>query len=356
MTTANRNHQHRYPQKMLFIGHVGIGSNALSLFKGFSKVSDEIYAVDTSWFDTPGKYSARRFVHHFFPFFYDFVANKILSFKILKQCQKFDPALVFVFKGNYLNKNTLDKIKAIRAHYHPDDSSNSVNRTQTFNQAESSYDLHFTSKRQNLDEISKRTGRPVHFIWYAYDPDWHFKVVEPNFKSPIYDLGFIGNFRESRRELIADLAQILGKKFALTGLRWKKIDGLSKKVSLSSGVFGPSYSHFITDAPLQLGLLNSDNRDKHTARSFEIPATGALLLAEDTTEHREIFGTDRNALFFKTKDELLEQIAWVRENPEIAKDIAQNGYMHITKNRNSWQDRAIEILYLVENFNKYKSD
>jgi spore maturation protein CgeB len=136
-------------------------------------------------------------------------------------------------------------------------------------------------------------------------------------------------------------------------LRWNKITGISEKVSLSSGVFGPNYSHFVTDAPLQLGLLNSDNRDQHTARSFEIPATGALFLAEDTSEHREIFGTESNALFFKTKDDLLDRIAWVKENPVIAMDIAQNGYLHITKNHNSWQDRAIEILDLVENSKKH---
>jgi hypothetical protein len=111
MTTANRSHQHKYPKKVLFIGHVGIGSNALSLLKGFSKVSDEINAVDTSWFDTPGKYSARRFVHHYFPFFYDSVANKILSFKILKQYQKFDPELVFIsIKIRWIRSKLLERI------------------------------------------------------------------------------------------------------------------------------------------------------------------------------------------------------------------------------------------------------
>ena len=356
MTTTNRDYQHHNSERVLFIGNLSISSNALSLFKGFSKICGETLSVDTSWFDSPDKYSVRRLVLRFLPFFYDSVANKVLSFKILKQYRKHKPELLFVFKGNYLNLNTLNKIEVIKAHYHPDDSSNPVNRTNTFDKAESAYDLHFTSKRHNLDEILTRTGKAVHFIWYAYDPDWHFKAAEPNFDSPIYDLGFIGNFRESRRHLISYLAEILGKKFALTGLKWNRIIGISKKVSLSSGVFGPNYSHFVTEAPLQLGLLNSDNRDQHTARSFEIPATGALFLAEDTPEHREIFGTDKNALFFNTKDELLNQIVWVRDNSHIAKVIAQNGYMHITKNHNTWQDRAMEIVFLVANFTKYRSD
>jgi spore maturation protein CgeB len=356
MAIMNSNDPFQNTKRILFVGHLGIGSNALSLFKGFSKISDRIYSVDTRWFDAPAKYSIRRLVHHILPFIYDLVASKVLSFKILRKIRKYEPDLVFVFKGNYLNSTTLSKVTAVKAHYHPDDSSNSVNRTNTFDQAESSYDLHFTSKSQNLDEISARTNKPVHFIWYAYDPDWHFRAAELNFDSPIYDLGFIGNFRENRKELISDLAAILGKKFALTGLRWSKIVGISEKVSLSSGVFGPNYSHFVIDAPLQLGLLNSDNRDQHTARSFEIPATGALFLAEDTPEHREIFSTEKNALFFKTKDDLLSRIEWVRENPNIAKKIAENGYLHITNNHNSWQDRAAEILDLVKNFEKLELD
>jgi spore maturation protein CgeB len=122
---------------------------------------------------------------------------------------------------------------------------------------------------------------------------------------------------------------------------------LKRDSVLFPAAFGPSFSEIVAEAPLQLGLLNSENRDEHTARSFEVPASGGLLLAEDTPEHRDIFKSESNALFFKTTAQLLNQIDWVIANPAGAREIANAGYELITNGSNSWADRANEILTCI---------
>jgi spore maturation protein CgeB len=334
-------------QRILFVGHGGIGSNALSLYAGLQARVNHIEMIDTKFFDSPTRYSFRRVTHRLFPYFYGYVASQIVDFRVRKKLKNQIVDIVIVFKGMYVRKKTLERLNSIKVHYHPDDSTNLANRTAIFDQAESTYDLHFTSKKHNIEEIIKRTGKAVHFIWYAYDPKWHFRASSISFLNPTFDIGFIGHMRPDRFELILDIAKIYEKRFAVAGLKWDRFKELIELSVVYPPFYGESFSFFVKSAPLQLGLLNSDNRDQHTARSFEVPAAGGLLIAEDTPEHREMFGSESNALFFKTREELIQKISWVQDNPELARKIAENGHRYITENSNTWEDRAAEILRVV---------
>jgi hypothetical protein len=64
----------------------------------------------------------------------------------------------------------------------------------------------------------------------------------------------------------------------------------------------------------------------------------------DISEHREIFSSEKNVLFFKSRQELIERIFWAQANPQLAKVIAQNGHKLIIRNRNTWGDRAFFII------------
>ena len=343
---------YRTEMSLVFVGHAGTGSNALSLFKGLRKNVAKSQIVDTQFFDTPPRISLRRIFRRVIPNAYGKVASIFLDLIIMKIVRKNNPNIFFVFKGNYVGKRTLARIKATKVHYHPDDSSNKLNRTSIFEKSEIAYDLHFTSKKHNIREIESRTGKKVYFVWYAFDTDWHFRAGPLDFQNPRFAVGFIGHMRKDRIDLLSNIAQHLGTKLAIAGINWNRIPILRNKATLLPAAFGRNFSEFIAQAPVQLGLLNSDNRDQHTARSFEVPAAGGLLVAEDTPDHREIFGTDGNVLFFKDEKDLLNKLEWVKNHPNEASEIAENGFKHITMNGNSWQDRSVEILSVLDPFIK----
>ena len=333
--------------KILYVGNGSVGSNSLSLFNGFQSNVNRAVLVDTKFFDSPPQFSLRRIFLYFFPEYYGYISSQIIDRLVRRKVSMENPDVVIVFKGIYLNSSTLDKIHCLKVHYHPDDSSNPLNRTTIFSAAEHVYNIHFTSKKHNISEIFHRTGRYVFFIWYAYDDRWHCRTTPLNFSNPKYRIGFIGHMRPDRSELMLNLAHKYGKNLAISGLKWNRIRNLKLLATLYPPSYGESFSSFVAMAPVQLGLLNSDNRDQHTARSFEIPAAGGLLLAEDTADHREIFDSEENVLFFKSENDLIDRISWIAANPEKVQKIAENGFLHITGNSNTWRDRSSEILNTI---------
>jgi hypothetical protein len=341
---------------IIFVGNGSLGSNALSLFDGFRSVFSKCHMIDTRIFESPPKLSIRNIVKHFFPKFYNLFVSIFLSLHVKFLVRKHHPDVFFVFKGIYVTKECLDGIDAIKVHYHPDDSSSKENRTDIFDKAELAYNLHFTSKRHNVSEISERTGKSVYFIWYAYDERWHFRNPKMELKNRSYLLGFIGHFRPDRSEMFLDLSQHLGKQLAIAGKNWNRVKNLLSNATVLSPQYGESFSNFCGIAPVQLGLLNSANRDLHTARSFEIPATGALLIAQNTSEHREIFNHMRTALLFDTLQDVYALLDWIEKNPLEAQKIADMGHALITSKSNKWKDRAKEIFLIIKESHEISSN
>ena len=96
---------------------------------------------------------------------------------------------------------------------------------------------------------------------------------------------------------------------------------------------------------VSLILVRRANRDGSAMRSFEIPACGACCVAEDTEEHREIFGPDGEAvLYFRTPEELVRRVKEVFGNPELRAKLRANVYRAITGRPNTYVDRLKAIL------------
>ncbi len=72
---------------------------------------------------------------------------------------------------------------------------------------------------------------------------------------------------------------------------------------------------------INLCLVRRANRDGHVMRSFEIAALGGVMLAEDTAEHRQIFGPDGQAVvYFRTpEDAVIRARALLADEAERAR-------------------------------------
>jgi spore maturation protein CgeB len=88
-------------------------------------------------------------------------------------------------------------------------------------------------------------------------------------------------------------------------------------------------------------------------RSFEVPAIGACMLAEDTAEHREIFGGDDEAVaYFGSIDEMVEKLRWLVKHDGERRRLAQAAYRLIRRGKHTYQDRLVTMLSRASNGNR----
>jgi spore maturation protein CgeB len=95
---------------------------------------------------------------------------------------------------------------------------------------------------------------------------------------------------------------------------------------------------------LTLGLLNQDNRDLQTSRSFEIPACGGFMVAERTEEHRMYFEEDKEAAYFGSFEELRDKLRFYAAHEEVRQRIALAGYRRCLTSPYRYVDRAVFAL------------
>lgn len=331
--------------KLLFVGDLWCGSNAKSMMDGFRDLGLQVATVDTTFVSRPSRLGI--------PWIYKNLkaGNRLphsldsVERRIFKAVNDFKPEVLFVFKGIHLRQEFLLSLPIkTKIHYSPDDVSNSENLTKDYLNHEVFWDAVVTTKSFNVSELTNRGVQKVIHVWSAYDPRLHIRVHN---HARQFDIGFIGNRRLDRIQTLAHVASRYGSKFYLAGPGWWKE---CKDFYLKTGSFpgspkyGPNFSQKISQINLNLVLLNSDNRDLHTCRSFEVPASGGLVLGERTSEHELLFEDMKDGLLFTGVDELFDKADYVLSNPSFGESLRYAGYSRITSAPNKYSDRAKQIL------------
>ncbi|SHU37517.1 Uncharacterized protein conserved in bacteria [Mycobacteroides abscessus subsp. abscessus] len=114
--------------------------------------------------------------------------------------------------------------------------------------------------------------------------------------------------------------------------------------TIGGAVYGDHFATAVASVTANLVLLNSDNRDTHTCRTFEIPACGGLFVGERTDEHSELLDEGTECLLFSDEAELREVLHWCARHPAQAAKIAEAGHARVTQDAHRYVDRAREII------------
>ena len=80
-------------------------------------------------------------------------------------------------------------------------------------------------------------------------------------------------------------------------------------------------------------------------RTFEIAAIGGFMMAEDTIEHRELFGQEGECvLYFKNGREAIEKACWAMQHPNDRRQMAVAAHERIVRGPNTYRDRLQRML------------
>src|SRR5262249_29660476 len=113
--------------------------------------------------------------------------------------------------------------------------------------------------------------------------------------TPAHDILFVGGADADRATFISEF-MAYGPSVAVVGGYWERYPAF-RQVAL--GAKPPEVIRALTAAAkVNLCLVRRANRDGHVMRSFEIAGIGGCMLAEDTAEHRAIFGPEGQAVVY----------------------------------------------------------
>jgi len=243
------------------------------------------------------------------------------------------------------HRAALDAIGAAgvrRLNYLTDDPFNPAQRAPWFLNALPAYDHVFSPRRSNIADLLRLGCRDVSYLPFGYDPDLHHPDWGPGAGKSESDVMFAGGADRDRRPYIAALIAT-GLTVALYGDYW---EGFPESRAHARGHADPSTLCRATgSAKVALCLVRRANRDGHTMRSFEIPAVGACMLAEDTQEHRKIFGREGEAVaYFSTATDMLDKLRWLLACDQERSRLAAVAHHLITKGEHTYKDRLLAML------------
>ncbi|MGW4532264.1 CgeB family protein [Nocardia sp. NPDC004340] len=329
--------------KVLFVGDDWVGSNARSLADGFRQAGHEVVVIDTTAVTLPARLSPpwvySKFAHRRAPWDVEALHREIDS-----AAQAFAPDVLFAFKSVHLDQQRLLTARAgLHVHYSPDDVSNPYNTSPDYLAHEAEWDLIVTTKWHNVPELTARGAQNVKFVRSAYDPALHHITARRTVRP--YLLGFIGAVRPDREDLLVSLAREHHGDMLLRGPGWRRVRALWQTgADVGGAVYGEHFSAAVAAVTANLVLLNSDNRDTHTCRTFEVPAAGGLFVGERTDEHAELLQDDAECYLFSGPAELREILRRCTKYPEQAAKVAEAGHHRIISGAHSYADRAREIV------------
>lgn len=259
--------------------------------------------------------------------------------------------ILWLDKALTVEKRTLLQMKrnqpnCIIVGFSHDDMGQRHNQSQQFLDHLSCYDVFYTTKSYNVQELKDMGCKRCEFIDNSFDPQVHRPYNNQHSKGNQnrYPVGFVGCWEQEREELFRKVAES-GIRSHVWGGLWHRCSFRHEKFVIEHGdVLGKQYAKTLCSMDIALCLLRKQNRDLQTTRSIEIPGCGVFMLAERTNEHLALFEEGKEAEFFSTPDELIEKARYYLNHPSQRRQIAAAGRERCLKSGYSNQNRIRGIV------------
>lgn len=212
------------------------------------------------------------------------------------------------------------------------------------------YDLIVVVRQCNVAEAYARGACKVLRVPMSADEVAHAPrpIREEDRRKWASDVLFIGTWMPERGPLFARLID-LGVPLSIYGSRWQKAPEWPILRSQWRGgeLLGDDYAMAIQCAKVSLGLLSKGNRDLSTQRSFEIPLLGAVLCAERTSEHSDLYREGEEAVFWTSPEECASKCMQLLCHEEYRKEVAMNGRRRCLQNNTTNEAVLGKVLHIA---------
>lgn len=270
------------------------------------------------------------------------------SSEVLMACLEFRPKVLIATGFAPISAKTLKKIKSLGivcVNYLTDDPWNLALRAGWFFDSISEYDFVFTTRLANIDDLKTLGCGKVSFLPFAYDPNYHRQVKLNNKDIEKYgcDVAFVGGGDKDRISYFEAMIKA-GIKVRVYGGFWDRYK--ITKPFWGGFVWGTEFRKAISAAKICICLVRQANRDGHVMRTYELAAMKACVLAEDTFEHREIYGDEKAGAveYFDTIEVMIDKVKRLLGNRVARERMKKQIFNRITTGKNTYQNRLEVVI------------
>jgi len=314
--------------KILYIGNLQHGGTCLDRMETIGRLGFDVVPFDTYPFTSAGSRISRSYSHRFNRGFLLSPLNDAL----LRSARTTEFDIVWIDKGVWVFAETVAELRKkserrLAVHFTPD-AQFLQHRSKHFMEGMRHYDIAVTTKPFEVDRYNEAGAREVLLVLQGYaekfNPQLRNHEIAPSFHSQV---SFIGH---CQRHYTQRLCAVAGTKLDLRiwGRNWPRYAKYHKWAKAhvnGDGLWGEEYRVALASAQIGIGLLSKYIPETTTTRTFEIPASGALLLAERTDEHLSLFEEDVEAVYFSNDMELCDKITHYAENDTAREQIGLAG-------------------------------
>jgi hypothetical protein len=224
-----------------------------------------------------------------------------------------------------------------------------------FKKALPEFDLNAVQRKVSIEAFKAHGAREVMLTLVGFDRDIHFPPPCPlTDNDRVRNVSFIGTPYDHRAEWFTALWRD-GIPLDLSGPRncWEKklAPEVMQAIFRDGLLLGKEYREALWKSKINLSFVTKSNQDEAAARSYEIAACGAFMLAERTPKHLELFKEDEEAVFFSSREECIAKIQRYLPDEAARNRIAaagcrrawSSGYDHDSLMKEVLQ-KAIEIM------------
>jgi spore maturation protein CgeB len=275
--------------------------------------------------------------------------------ELMRQAELQRPSFFLAFKGAFVTAATLRWMRSvgIRTYcFFPDVSFQVHGRHLP--EALRSYDWIFITKSFGLGDLEQSLGvKSASLLLHGFDPEVHRPVHLTETEREVYqcDVSFIGTWSPKKEAILLALArQRPAVRLKVWGEQW---ESAKRHPELSAAIvgreaIGDEYVRAVIGSSINLAVLSerrpgASRGDQITSRTFHIPACGAFMLHERTSEVLAHFEDDVTIACFDDVCELLRQVDRYLPDAERRHAIAERA-RSLVWSRDSWDHLIRAIL------------
>lgn len=257
--------------------------------------------------------------------------------------------LIWVDKAIYITRETTAILRESAdklVHFTPDPAF-TFHRSKHFYASMPLYDFMITTKSYEIEDFARVMGSKdkVLYATQGFDKNLHRPLVAWKQKNGV---AFIGHYEEERVQPIEAILDA-GIDVTLAGIKWEKFvrsHACPNLHYLGAGVFGEDYVKAISSCLFAWGSVSKWIPEKHTTRTFEIPACKTALLTE-RNEELEGFFSDNEVIFYNDTDDMVTKIKYFIDNLEELKVLIENGYNRVQTRGFDYEEIMKQLIHKI---------